>query len=289
MNFDSENALNDTAKKIYKNINNCLWKAFLIGILCFVGLSIILLCFLKPHINFSYDIKTNFEICYISLLLNVEWWICLCMLPSTFIAIKTKAKLIELELSPYKKILDTNCDPYTLIKLLEYLLQYKPKWGPQNSIAYLLIEYLYCRCLLASKYYNKTVPFLEHHFKSKKNYIYKKNLEGVKLEIAFYERDSEKYLALLPKVTPSPKKEIVKFADYKIMSGKYNDAISLLKNYKCHSLYQEVALNYRLGLAHLGEKNYAQAKQHFLFVIEQGNNVYYKELALRLINELSSS
>ena len=104
-------------------------------------------------------------------------------------------------------------------------------------------------------------------------------LQNIRLNIAYKERNLDKYMEIHENAVPAIKKSMLLQSQMKSLEKDYQEALNILNGLQPKFLYEKVNVSFKTVecLCELGR--YEEAKAHIQFVIENGNTVILKQRA----------
>ena len=187
----------------------------------------------------------------------------------------------------FRNILYEECDAQGLLEIAELGISFIPekvyrtsqKANRAHRAIRVYFERYYIEALNAKGEYEQAQHYLEYEWKSKKGKGYQQLLQNICLNIAYKERNLDKYMEIHGNAVPAIKKSMLLQSQMKSLEKDYQEALNILNGLQPKFLYEKVNVSFKTVecLCELGR--YEEAKAHIQFVIENGNTVILKQRA----------
>ena len=256
--------MEQTVEETYKKAKSILTKSIvLVLVLYFLFLFVV---FLIEKIFMNFDLNN-----FLTIILSAVFSL---ITASVYQAISV-LNLVK----PFNKILIDKCDAEQFLKYTEYAVNFgidKTSKLEKNLFHY--FQYLFVQALVVNRRYEDALRYIEviknTNSKSKQIDFYEDFILASK---AFSEENSKCFDEFLKKYSQKYRNNNLVYAQSEFLKHNYDSTVEIINNNKETSLYNKVVAEYLKSISYLRKGNFEKAKQSYLYVMENANNLPLKK------------
>lgn len=214
-------------------------------------------------------------------------WFLVCFM-AFIIVRKWQKKYVQKITKPYMELLTDECDALCL-KELTYRGVVHGKSNEKHTDKYtqLCFEWLYVLALNAREEHREMLDYLQQSWGSlKRKRLYGTLLIQTEMNVCSMDGDINRYMELYKTLPKRLKKDPFCLAQIHWVQGNYESMMEALGTVKTKNNFQKVKLAFAKGRCYARMKRWEEAIEQFDYVIEHGNTLGCRQLAIEIKEEI---